>query len=218
MAVARANDGVIVASHVAQKDDFDHGKYRSACEEVISAPDFRHKVVSGSRYRMVGDFMAFNFTTDPQNRVFIVITAAEYPERLVFPMINSVAEEFTKSFGPGSLTCGQGALSKKATSMFARFVQEYEDPSTKDKLSQVAAKVDDVKLTMHSNIDSMLRNLDQTQQIETDTERLQDQARLFDRQANSLKRREQWRNMKFTIIIGLIVVIIIVILLVYLFR
>jgi len=170
------------------------------------------QVTPGSRYRLVGDLSAFNFTTDVQQRVYIVITTPTYPERLVFPMINSLIPTFKQEFGEKALTCEAGALNKKAASMFSKLVEEYNDPTSKDKLSQVQAKVDNVKSTMHQNIDAMLSGLEKSEQIEQDTQRLQDSARLFDSQATTLKRREQWKNWKLTLIIGGIILLILIVL------
>mmetsp|Transcript_8715 Transcript_8715/g.15291 ORF Transcript_8715/g.15291 Transcript_8715/m.15291 type:complete len:239 (+) Transcript_8715:236-952(+) len=211
LAVARAADGVLVASYTAQKQDFEADQYLKAVQDVLRAPDFQHKVTPGSRYRLVGDINAFNFTTDVQQRVYIAITVATYPERLVFPMINELIPKFKQDFGEKALTCDAEALSKKVEPMLAKLVKEYDDPTTKDRLAAVQSKVEDVKLSMHSNIDGMLRNLNKTEQIETDTERLQDQARLFDKQAASIKRREQFKNWKLTLIIGGIIAIILII-------
>mmetsp|Transcript_10743 Transcript_10743/g.17606 ORF Transcript_10743/g.17606 Transcript_10743/m.17606 type:complete len:140 (-) Transcript_10743:320-739(-) len=114
VAVARASDGVLVGSYLAQKGDVDLEKYRNAVQEVLCAPDFQYKVTPGSRYRLVGDINAFNFTTDVQQRVYIVITVAEYPERLVFPMINEMIPQFKQEFGEKALSCPEGALNKKS--------------------------------------------------------------------------------------------------------
>jgi hypothetical protein len=212
VAVARANDGTVVASYLPNKGDYEADKYFSAIAEVLGAPDFQYKVTPGSRYRLVGDLNAFNFTTDVQQRCYIVITVANYPERLVFPMINELIPQFKQEHGDRALTCEAGALNKKAEPLFSRLVKEYDDPASKDKLSQVQSRVEDVKLQMSSNIDGILRNLEKSEQIETDTQRLQDQARLFDKQAASLKRREQWKSWKLTLIIGGIILIILIIL------
>ena len=103
------------------------------------------------------------------------------------------------------------ALNKRTEKLCSKLCSEYDDPSKKDKVKAVQAQVEDVKLTMHKNIDGMLKNLEKTNKIEEDTRRLQDQAKLFDNQARTLKRREQCKNWKLTAIIGLIITIIIVI-------
>lgn len=92
--------------------------------------------------------------------------------------------------------------------------KEYDDPTKKDKLAAVQSKVEDVKLTMHSNIDGMLKNLEHTDQVEKTTAKLHEQAKLFDQQARTIKRQEQWKNLKLTLLIGGIVLIVIIVLVV----
>ena len=144
--------------------------------EVLSAPDFSNKVSSGARYRLVGDVNAFNFTTDQEHRVYIVISAFDYPERLVFPMINELVLKFKAEFGPQSLTCPAGALDGKAKKLFQALTEEYDDPTKRDKLAQVQAQVQGVKLTMGKNLDNMLKNIDKAKDIEESSAQLQAQA------------------------------------------
>jgi len=214
VAVARSTDQVTVASYMPEKGDHNSDQYLNAVQEVLSAPDFQYKVTPGSRYRLVGDINAFNFTTDAQQRVYIVITSIDYPERLVFPMINDIIPAFKQDFGDKALTCEANALNKKTESMFSKLVEEYDDPAKKDKLSAVIAKVEDVKLTMHSNIDGMLRNIDHTEQVEKTTSKLHEQAKLFDQQARTIKKQEQWKNMKMMLVIGGISAIVLIIIII----
>lgn len=69
VAVARSSDQVTVASYMPERGDHNSDQYHNAVQEVLSAPDFQYKVTPGSRYRLVGDINAFNFTTDAQQRV-----------------------------------------------------------------------------------------------------------------------------------------------------
>lgn len=210
LAVARASDQVVIASYLALKSDTNVSQYESSVKEVLGAPDFQYKVTQGSRYRLVGDVNAFNFTTDEHQFVYICIAAISYPERLIFPMLNDLAPNFKQEFGQQARTCGANELSRKTEAVFNKAVAEYDDPAKKDKLSSVMSKVEDVKLTMHNNIDGMLRNLDQTEQVERTTAKLHEQARMFDNNARTIKRQEQWKNMKLTLLIGGIAVFIVV--------
>ena len=217
LAVARASDQVIVASFVAFKNDANLSQYQNSVKEVLNAPDFQYKVTQGSRYRLVGEVNAFNFTVDQQQLVYICITAINFPERMIFPMLNELAPKFKKELGEKALQCNPDELSRKAEGIFSAMVTEFDDPTKKDKLSSVMSKVEDVKLTMHNNIDGMLRSLDQSEQVERTTAKLHEQARLFDNQARTIKRQEQWKNMKMSLLIGG-VVLLIVILLISMFR
>jgi hypothetical protein len=165
IAVARALTRDVVASLTVNKNDSSE-QYHTAVREVLSAPDFSNKVSSGARYRLVGDVNAFNFTTDPEHRVYIVISAYDYPERLVFPMVNDLVLKFKGEFGVPSLTSPAGALDSKAKKMFQALADEYDDLTKRDKLAQVQAQVQNVKLTMGKNLDSMLKNIDKAKDIE----------------------------------------------------
>lgn len=143
---------------------------------MLNAPDFSNKVSSGARYRLERENDAFNFTIDPEQRVYIVISAHSYPERLVFPMINELVPKFKADFGQVSLTCGANGLDSKAKKLLQGVVNEYEDPTKHDKLSKVQAQVQGVKSTMGRNLDSMLSNIDKATDIEESSKKLQDQA------------------------------------------
>ena len=210
--VARAQDRTLVASLTVQRGDV-QDQYHTAVREVLSAPDFANKVTPGSRYKLVGDVNSFSFVTDPEARVYIVIHAQSYPERLVFPLINELITKFKAEFGAASTTCVAGALDGKAKRLFQALADDYDDPTKRDKISQVQAQVQDVKQVMHKNIDSIIQNIDVATEIEDATKRLQDQAERFDTQARTLKRRELWRKYKVTLAICLGLVLLIGVLL-----
>mmetsp|Transcript_21867 Transcript_21867/g.26577 ORF Transcript_21867/g.26577 Transcript_21867/m.26577 type:complete len:167 (+) Transcript_21867:60-560(+) len=144
-----------------------------------------------------------------------VIATKDYPERLAFPLINEIMEKFKAAdVGDRSLSCNANdkELTKKLEPVFSKLVEEYDDPSKKDRLAAVAAKVEDVKLTMHSNIDGMLKNVASTEEVEKQTQKLQEQAKVFDSQARVLRRQEQWKNIKLMLIIGGIFIVLAIIL------
>ena len=145
--VARALDRTIVASLTVQKQDV-QDQYHTAVREVLAAPDFASKVTAGARYRLVGDVNAFNFTTDAENRVYIVISAQNYPERLVFPLLNELVQRFKQELGPASATCAAGALDGRAKKLLVALAEEFDDPTRRDRLSQVNAQVESVQSTM----------------------------------------------------------------------
>ena len=145
--VARALDRTIVASLTVQKQDV-QDQYHTAVREVLGAPDFTAKVTPGARYRLVGDVNAFNFTTDKDNRVYIVISAQSYPERLVFPLLNELVQRFQQEFGQASMTCTAGALDGRAKKLLVALAEEFDDPARRDRLAQVSVEVEKVQGTM----------------------------------------------------------------------
>lgn len=211
VAICRILDKVIVGSYISDPQDYKKESYLSQVRDVVSAPGFASKVSPGSRYRLAGESDAITFITDT-DRVYLVVTATDYPERLAFPLLNEIRDKFMEAQLDGrSQTCKEFAISGKVKKFAKTIVDDYDDPASIDKLSAVQAKVDDVKVTMHNNISGMLRNMDKTEQIERDTDDLENQSRMFHKQANDLKTREQWKSWKLTILIAAILIIIITI-------
>lgn len=214
VAVARTVDRVMVASYVHQKGDHNLAQYNNAVQEVLSAPDFVQKVTPGSRYRLVGEVNSFNFTVDGNGRVYIVITVTDYPERLAFAMINELIPQFSKDLGSRADTCAENGLKGASKKIFSALADEYDDPSNKDKISRVRDQVEDVKSIMHNNIQGMLHNLDDASKIDQDAQVLQEQAAKFQQQAKTIKRREQWKNWKLTLVIVAVVVLVLIVIIV----
>ena len=206
--VARSLDRTLVASLTVQRGDI-QDQYHTAVREVLSAQDFAKKVTPGARYRLVGDINAFNFTTDAEQRVYIVIAAQAYPERLAFQLITELVQKFKQEFSAPSLTCVAGALDGKAKRLFTALAEDYDDPTKRDRLAQVHAQVQDVKGVVAQNLDKVLGNITQASEIEESSKRLSDQAQRFDMQARTLKNRELWRKYKITCFIGLGVLVLI---------
>lgn len=74
-----------------------------------------------------------------------------------------------------------------------------------DKLASVSKKVDSVKLVMQENVDLALQNCVKLESIEKAAEELQQQAGVFKRNANELKNKMWWKNIKMKLIIGFII-------------
>jgi len=210
LAVARRTDRVVVATFAAQPGDVNRGQYLKTVSEVLLAPEFAGKVQAGARFRLAGPASALSFTADDE-RVYFCVASSEYPERLVFPMLQQLAERFAP-LAAKSATCAENGLSSKAKRVMSEVVAEWDDPAAKDKVAQVQAKVADVRLTMESNIQGMLSNMETADKIHQDTVDLESQAAQFSKQATDLKKRELWQSRKMTLLIVLIVAIILTVL------
>jgi hypothetical protein len=214
LAVARAKpDRVIVASLACQRNQTEDAFF-PAVREVLQAPDFARKVLPGARYRLTSaGNNAFSFTCDGEQRIYILISTDDYPERLAFQLINELVNRF-QDLAPTALTCSSGALDSKARRIFQALASEYDDPTKLDKLSLVQEQVAGVHATMHKNVDQMLRNIDSATRVEDKSRDLQESALQFNTNANALKRMELCRKYKITacIVLAVIVLILIIVL------
>ena len=133
---------------------------------------------------------------DSDRRVFIIIHGQAYPDRLVIPMMTELSQKFKQEFGAASAACKPNALDVPARQLLQALAMDYDDPTKRDKLSQVQAQVQDVKLTMHKNIDTIVQNIDRAKDIEQSSERLQGSANEFASRARDLKNKEMWKKYK----------------------
>lgn len=96
-------------------------------------------------------------------------------------------------------------------SLFDKICKKYNNLQEVDKLAALAKKVDAVKLTMQDNINVALSNCIKLESIEKQAEELQQSAGVFKKNANDLKNKLWWKNMKMWLIIIAIVLIILAI-------
>ena len=95
--------------------------------------------------------------------------------------------------------------------MFQALCNKYNNLAEVDKLSAVSQKIDAVRLTMQENVSVALQNCVKLESIEEQTNELQQQAGVFKKNANELKNKMWWKNIKMLIIIFIIVAIILAI-------
>jgi len=213
LAVARVSSKDIVASLVVDSRD-NPEQYQNTVMEVLGAPGFAGKVTAGARYRLAGDVNAFNFTIDQEQRVYVLISALEYPERLAFQLINEMIPKFQQEFGAAALTSPAKGLDGKARKMFQTLVEQYNDPARMDKLARVQKQVDDTTSRMGASLNQMLANIDKAQDIEESSNQLRSQADMFQRQSTTLRRQELWKKYQTTAMIVCFVLVVILLLIV----
>jgi hypothetical protein len=118
------------------------------------------------------------------------------------------ASQFVAKVGDKAVTAKDRALDKQCSALMLRICQKYDNLAEVDKLASVARKVDTVKLVMQENVDAALQNCVKLESIEKAAEELQQQAGVFKRNANELKNKMWWKNMKMRMIIAAIVLVI----------
>lgn len=113
--------------------------------------------------------------------------------------------QFVAKFGDQAKTAKDRALNSAAAQLLQKICQKYDNLQEVDKLAAVTQKVDSVKLVMQDNVDIALQNCVKLESIERQAEELQQQAGLFKRNANELKKRMWWKNIKMKLILGAII-------------
>jgi hypothetical protein len=97
--------------------------------------------------------------------------------------------------------------------MFKQLVDKWADPAqTGDALTKVQAKLDQATDTMKENIQIAIKNTEMLENIEEQSEALEQKSKEFSKNANALRQKMWWKKMKaYAMIAGIISVILIII-------
>ncbi|KAJ2838714.1 Vesicle membrane receptor protein (v-SNARE) [Coemansia erecta] len=80
-----------------------------------------------------------------------------------------------------------------------------------NKAQQVQNQIDDVVNIMQENIDSVMQRGENLDNVGQKTDRLRDEAQVFQRSAVRVRKKMWWNNMKWKIIIAVCLIIIILV-------
>lgn len=170
------------------------------------------KLTGGKRVRLVSQdkdyelhVLAEYVDNDPNKCiVFFVITDIDFGKRhSVANLLKEFKAGVFQQFKPdtlGSATSSSG-LNRTCQTFFNLLFARYNV----DKLALVSAKVESVKETMKDNVDKALSNVEQLEEMEVKAERMEDQARLFQKRSSNLLWIMRCRYIKIMLLIFLLV-------------
>ncbi|CAG8592399.1 165_t:CDS:2, partial [Paraglomus occultum] len=87
----------------------------------------------------------------PQGLAGIIITDAEYPQRVAFSLLNKVMEEFLVRFPKQTWT------QKISFPELREYLIRYQDPKQGDQIMKVQEQLDETKQVMNKTIESLLQ-------------------------------------------------------------
>jgi len=199
LAVARmAGQGIVVASY-SYNTETDLG----GVKQVLEQPNMN--MSPGKHYSFSVAQLAWHLIADDLGLIYIVICQQSYPQRCAHMCLEELQRTFTSKHGDKATTAKDRSLDKACSSLLLKICQKYDNLAEVDKLASVAKKVDSVKLVMKDNVDLALQNCVKLESIEKAAEELQQQAGVFKRNANELKNKMWWKNIKMKLIIGFII-------------
>ena len=95
-----------------------------------------------------------------------------------------------------------------------KLLEKYAKPENFDKLALAQNNVNEIKVEMQQNVNKLIKNQDELDTLEGQTQDMKDNAQTFDKNAKSLERELFWRKVKYTaIIIAIVIAIILIIVL-----
>jgi len=139
--------------------------------------------------------------------IYLCMTDYDYNRMAAFEFLAEVKERFIATYGNRGKTANAFAFNNDFQPVIQQKMEQFN--SRKNKVYEVQEKVNLVKSQMEKNIDQVLQRGEQIELLVDRTEELNEQAFKFKKVSNNLNRAMRWRNIKYTITLGLIVLIII---------
>lgn len=164
----------------------------------------------GYHYSFIHETFAWHMITD-NKYIYILIVSENYPVRVTNKCLMDIKLHFN-DISKYKDNYKENELTKACNTLFSKLCVKYGDLTKIDKISEVNAKINEVKLTMSENIEIALQYLIKLDTLEKKTEELTQFAGSFSHSARKLKNKQWWKNMKIKLMIsGCILLFIIVI-------
>ena len=151
----------------------------------------------------------WNVVKDVLNFGYVVLTHPDYPNRLVYKMIDEV-KVVSKRMLEGNLNESQFA------NELSQISKRYEDPAATDRLTQANAQVDEVRVQLNHNFEDLIKNQTNLDHMEQNTGHMKNAAMSFNKDSTEVKKIMWWRNAKLmiAIVVGSVLLITIIILII----
>lgn len=211
IAIARVNDGVIVARWVHGKESNQKNQYVTTVTNLTTNKSFATRAVPNKRFCLLSSGFSVNFIADEDRFAFVVLTEKNYPERVVFKMIAELQGDFDE-FRSEAQTASENKLSSAMYDTFDALGNKYDDPANVDKVAKAQRGVDKASDQLQKNLESLEELHLQTSELSKNATDLSDESHSLKENAAEYHRRMKCRKMKITAaIVGAIIIVIAII-------
>jgi len=211
IAIARVEDGVIVARWVHSKDTAEKNSYVTTVSNLTTNKSFATRAVPNKRFCLLSSGFSVNFIADDERYAFVVLTEKNYPERVVFKLIAELQTEFD-AFRDEAGRCAENKLSKKMYDIFDDLGSRYDDPTKIDKVAKAQRSVDKASAQLEKNIENLEELHISTNELSRNAGDLLDESHTLKETSAEYHQRMKCRKYKITAAIaGAVVALIAVI-------
>mmetsp|Transcript_73100 Transcript_73100/g.143384 ORF Transcript_73100/g.143384 Transcript_73100/m.143384 type:complete len:248 (+) Transcript_73100:85-828(+) len=129
-----------------------------------------------------------------------VVQGSRLPERTMHDMLNEVHRGFAEVATDQQVCEAKaGELSGSCKHILRSVMARYSDSAKVDKVTEVHAKVDEVKGIMHDNVRKILETHISLEMLQAKTDTMSDSAHQFLKQSTGLRRQVALRNLRVKI-------------------
>lgn len=205
-AVATAGSGDLVASWGMGESDDDRRLYQSTAEKILrhKAPESEHDRKS---YSVQGTCTA-HFLKKDRFTFFTIVSAdagasaSATSSKEAFQYLESVCKEFSRQYPDAEV------LAPALCAEFSRTIEDMARRWGNEKIKMINQDLDDIRDTMHDNIDKILERGQKIDDTVEKTDRLANEAHRFRGAARQVNQAEKCKNVKLALLIVFVLLIV----------
>lgn len=134
--------------------------------------------------------------------VYVLSTSDSYSASLAVQCHKELQRTFQAKIGQKWETAKENQLDSNCAQLLTKMCAKFDDVSELSKIHKVMEKVEVTKLEMQRTIEQALENTVVLEDVEKNAAQMQQQAGLFRKNANVLRTKMWWKNLKMKLIVG----------------
>ena len=137
--------------------------------------------------------------------LYLILVIENYPERIVYQLIDKIQEEKI----PLMINEKTNQLNSNGNKLLKELIEEYQDLTKVDKVKEIQNDINYIKSDLKEGITKMVESVEDTQKLEIKADNLKQNAKVFNKKSEDIKKKSFWMNCKFwVIIIGVFLILI----------
>ena len=158
----------------------------------------------GGRNKINSNEQCYYYTVLSKH-LYLILVIENYPERIVYQLIDKIQEEKI----PLMINEKTNQLNSNGKESLKKLIEEYQDLTKVDKVKEIQNDINYIKSDLKEGITKMVESVEDTQKLEIKADNLKQNAKVFNKKSEDIKRKSFWMNCKFwVIIIGVFLILI----------
>jgi vesicle-associated membrane protein 7 len=179
------------------------GNFSQISRVLLKKLDIEHE----NRLSYLYDEFVFHFITK-DSYVFLCMTDRGFLRYHAFQYLGDIQAQFYSLFLSRAATARAYALNAECSPILRQFIEKYNDNKTDEKMSKIREDLSTVKDTMIKNIDRVLERGEKIELLVEKVEQMDNHALKFEKKSKEVKRRFQWKNIRLTLFIVVLILVI----------
>jgi vesicle-associated membrane protein 4 len=202
--IGNVNTGHVITEFIVVKNPQTQTEAKKVLQRFKEFPD---NFSFGERTKVKGNKDGnYYFIVAPPNTFLFCQVEQNYPEKCVYELLDNINNDHIPI-----MVNEQGELNVAGRQSLKQIIDKYQDEKNVNKISGLQEDVNQIQISMNSNIRKIVNNMDNAKNLQDQSNRIKDLSADYKKNAKDLERVTWWKNFKLTIIIVAAVVLLILI-------